>query len=385
ILLMFIMQLSVQAKSQSRITLKVKSLELTKALSLVESKTDYRFVYSNDLVPEFKKVDADFRDAELPEIMAAMLKGTGLGYRVMQNDLVVLYKTSAADNNADITITGTVVDGSGNPLQGANVSVKGGTAGTSTAANGSFTITAAENATLVVSYVGFEAREIAVGGRTNITIQLTPVVTSGEQIVVIGYGTQRKRDLTGSVASVSGADIAKQPNNNPISSLQGKIAGVTIVNSGAAGSAPTVRIRGLNSTNNGDPLYVVDGIFQSSIDYLQPGDIESIEVLKDPSSIAIFGLQGGNGVIVVTTKRARRGQTRVNFQSQVGFQKVTKKIDLVDAAGFKQLYSQQLANIGAAPFDFTNYNGNTDWQDEVLRTGFFNNNSLSLHIIKGRK
>ncbi|MDB5202705.1 MAG: TonB-linked outer membrane protein SusC/RagA family [Ferruginibacter sp.] len=378
VILMLLAQISVQAGSQSRITLKLKNVELTKAISLLEQQSEYRFVYNNNLMPESKKVDANFREAELPEVMNTMLDGTGLSYRMMKEDLVVLYKPTPGEMNADIRLTGRVTDENGNPLVGASINVKGTNNGTSTGANGAYSLTVPDNAVIVVSYVGYESREIAVGGRNEISVQLQPAVRTGEQVVVVGYGTQRKRDLTGSVASVNGNDIARQPNNNPISSLQGKVSGVTIVNSGAAGSSPTVRIRGLNSTNNGDPLYVVDGIFQTSIDYLSPGDIESIEVLKDPSSIAIFGLQGGNGVILVTTKRAKKGQTRVNFQSQVGVQKVNNKIDLVDAAGFKKLYSAQLVNLNAAPFDFTNYKGDTHWQDEIFRTAFFNNNSLSI-------
>jgi TonB-dependent SusC/RagA subfamily outer membrane receptor len=149
--------------------------------------------------------------------------------------------------------------------------------------------------------------------------------------------------LTGSISTVQGEDIARMPATNPVASLQGKVAGLTIVNSGRAGAAPTVRIRGVNSTNNTNPLYVVDGVFQTNIDYLNPADIESIEVLRDPSSIAIFGLQGGNGVIIVTTKRAAKGTTRVTFQSTVGVQTVPHIIDVVDAAGFRKLYDLQSA------------------------------------------
>lgn len=278
----------------------------------------------------------------------------------------------------DIKVSGKVTDATGTALVGASINVKGSNIGTATNANGEYEINVAPNAVLTVSYVGYETAEISVGNRTSIDISLKPSVITGEQVVVVGYGTQRKRDLTGSVSSVSGNDIAKQPNTNPISSLQGKVAGVTIVNSGAAGSSPTVRIRGVNSTNNGDPLYVVDGIFQTSIDYLNSGDIESIEVLKDPSSIAIFGLQGGNGVIIVTTKRAKKGATRVNIQSQVGVQRVAEKIKLVDAGGFKKLYDAQLTNLGSPLFDFTSYTGNTDWQNEIFRTGVFNNNTISV-------
>ncbi len=279
-----------------------------------------------------------------------------------------------AQNNL---ITGKVTGPNGEALAGASVDVKGASAGTSTDAAGNYSINAATSATLVFSYIGYSSQQFAVGARSVINVSLVLNTQLNEQVIVIGYGTQRKVDNTGSVGSVSGNDIARQSNNNPIASLQGRVAGVTIVNSGAPGSTPTVRIRGVNSTGNGSPLYVVDGIFQQNINYLNPGDIESIDVLKDPSSIAIFGLQGGNGVIVVTTKKAKAGKTRISFVSNTGVSVVNNKIKLTDAAGFKKLYDQQLANINAAPFDYTNYNANTDWQDEVLRTGFFNNNSLT--------
>jgi TonB-linked SusC/RagA family outer membrane protein len=235
-----------------------------------------------------------------------------------------------------------------------------------------------DTAVLVVSYVGYQTKEVAVSSQTTVHIVLSSSATELNQVVVIGYGTQKKRDLTGSITVIDGDDIAKMPNSNPVSSLQGKVAGMTVVNSGQAGTAPTVRIRGVNSTNNADPLYVVDGILQTNIDYLNPADIASIEVLKDPSSIAIYGLQGGNGVIIITTKQAKQGQTRISFQSNISLQHVYHTIDLTDAAGFKKLYNQQLENVGASPFDFTNYTANTNWQDLILRTAVQSNNSLSI-------
>ncbi|WP_114784520.1 SusC/RagA family TonB-linked outer membrane protein [Botryobacter ruber] len=280
----------------------------------------------------------------------------------------------------NITVRGKVTDASdGQPLIGAGVQIKGTTQGTVTDIDGNYELqNVPPNATLVISYVGYSDQEHPVNNRAVINAQLGSAISELEQVVVVGYGTQRKRDLTGSISSVSGQEIAQQPNVNPVSSLQGKVAGLTVVNSGRAGASPTVRIRGVNSTNNTDPLYVVDGIFQNNIDYLNPGDIESIEVLRDPSSIAIFGLQGGNGVIIVTTKRAAKGETRVNFQSNVGVQRVQKKIDVVDAAGFRQLYNEQLANLNAAPFDYTNYNANTDWQDLIFQNALITNNNLSI-------
>lgn len=279
----------------------------------------------------------------------------------------------------NITVKGKVTDAeTKETLIGVSVIVKGTSNGTQTDMNGNYSINAPADATLVFNYIGFGSQEVALSGRTTVDVQLSVSNQQLEQVVVIGYGTQRKRDLTGSITSVKGTDIERSPNINPVSSLQGKVAGLTVVNSGTPGAAPTIRIRGVNSTNSANPIFVVDGVIQTNIDYVNSADIESIEVLKDPSSTAIFGIQGGNGVIVVTTKRAAKGETRVSLQSTAGIQKVPNQIEVVDAEGFKQLYSAQLANLNAAPFDFTNYTANTNWQDLAFKEAALSNSNLSI-------
>lgn len=277
-----------------------------------------------------------------------------------------------------IKVKGRVTDIAGIGLPAVSVTVKGTAKGTQTNSDGDYSIEVEAGKTLVFTFLGFQTKEVTIKQQGIVNIQLNETQTVLNQVVVVGYGVQKKRDLTGSISSVKGSDLAKMPATNPISSLQGKVAGLTIVNSGDAGSSPTVRIRGVNSTGNSDPLYVVDGVFQSNIDYLNPADIENIEVLRDPSSIAIFGLQGGNGVIIVSTKRASKGETRINFQTSVGMQSLTNQIGVTDAEGFKKLYSAQLANLGAAPFDYSNYNANTKWQDLIFQKALINSNSLSI-------
>lgn len=278
----------------------------------------------------------------------------------------------------NVTVTGNVKDDSGMAMPFVTVTVKGTNRGVQTEVNGNYSISAPANGTLVFTYLGYLAQEVAINSKSKIDVTLKSDTKNLEQVVVVGYGTQKKRDLTGSITSISGTDIDKIQGTNPIASLQGKVAGLTVVNSGSPGSSPTVRIRGISSTNSANPLYVVDGLLQDNIDFLNPADIESIDLLRDASSTAIYGLRGANGVIAVTTKRASRGKTRVNFQSSLGIQHVTNQIDVVDAAGFKKLYSAQLANLGAAPFDYTNYTANTNWQDEILRDAVINTNSLSI-------
>ncbi len=277
----------------------------------------------------------------------------------------------------NVTVTGNVKDDSNGPIPFATVLIKGTNKAVQTEANGNYAISVPKGSTLVFSYLGYVPQEIVVNSQTKIDVTLKSDTQNLEQVVVVGYGTQKKKDLTGAISSVSGDDIAKMPAVNPLASLQGKVAGLTVVNSGGAGSQPVIRIRGISSTNSASPLYVVDGLLQDNIDFLNPADIESIDLLRDASSSAIYGLRGANGVIAITTKRAAKGQTRINFVSNVGVQKVHNRIAVTDAAGFKKLYSTQLKNINAAPFDFSNYNANTDWQDLILQSAIINSNSLS--------
>jgi TonB-linked SusC/RagA family outer membrane protein len=278
------------------------------------------------------------------------------------------------------TLSGRVVSASGEGLAGATVRVKNTNTGTNTDANGAFTISVGPTATLVVSYVGYVNQEVNVASnQTDVVITLQASGTQLSDVVVIGYGTASKRDLTGSIVKISGGEVADKPNANPVASLQGKVAGLSVVNSGTPGRAPDIRIRGTISIGSVSPLYVVDGIFNDNIDYINPNDIESIEILKDPSSLAIFGVRGAAGVILVTTKRAKAGQVVVNFNTSYGFKKLTDKIKLADAATFKTLYDEERTNLGVTvPFDYAPWTGNTDWIDAVTRTGHFSSNNLTL-------
>ena len=280
---------------------------------------------------------------------------------------------------ADTTITGKISSPTGEALVGVSVSVKGTSTGTSTDKNGNYTLTVPDNATLVFSSVGFESQEVGVSEASSFNIALSAVSAALEQVVVIGYGTANKRDLTGSIVKIAGKEVADKPNANPIASLEGKVAGLSVVNSGTPGRAPDIRIRGTVSIGQVQPLYVVDGILNDNIDYINPNDIESIEVLKDPSSLAIFGVRGATGVIAITTKRAKAGQVVINFNTSVGFKKLIDKIELANADQFKELFAEERANNGVtAAFDYGGLTANTDWIDAVTRTGKFNNNSLSI-------
>lgn len=276
------------------------------------------------------------------------------------------------------TVTGTVTDSTNEPLIGASVVIQGTSNGTITDIDGKYSITASPDNVLEFSYVGMVKQDVKVGSQHVINIQLKEDSQMLAETVVIGYGSAKKRDLTGSITNIKGAEIANKPSTNPLSSLQGKVAGVQIINSGQAGSDPEIRVRGTNSINGYKPLYIVDGLFNDNINFLNPEDIESMEVLKDPSSLAIFGVRGANGVIIITTKKAKEGQTLVNINTSFGWKHVVDRIKMVNASQFKELYSEQLVNEKNPAFDFSSWNADTDWQDEVLQNGFITNNNISV-------
>ncbi|WP_276503863.1 TonB-dependent receptor [Terrimonas pollutisoli] len=366
---------------QDRISLRMKKTEIGGILRTIEKQTNYRFLYNDNLEEIREKVTINVREASLGEVLNLLLDNTRLQYQLMNDNLVVIKEDSNAPTRLpDVVIRGKVTGEGGAPLSGASVIIKGTNTGTSTNNEGNFSITAADaNVTLVISSVGYDAQEVALGGRTDITVALVTSTKVMDQVVVIGYGTASKRDLTGSITKVSGKDIADKPNTNPVASLQGKVAGLSVVNNGTPGAEPDIRIRGTISIGSVKPLYVVDGIFNDNIDYINPNDIESVEILKDPSSLAIFGVKGAAGVIAITTKRAKAGQTIINVNSSFGFKKLVDKIKLANAADFQTLFEEEKANIGVtAPFDYAKWPFDTDWIDVVTRTGKFNTNNLSL-------
>lgn len=251
--------------------------------------------------------------------------------------------------------------------------------GAATDLDGNYSLNVPGNdAVLVFSFLGMSTIEESVGDRAVINVAMAQATDQLDEVVVIGYGTAAKRDLTGSIVSIDGSEVADKPSTNPVASLQGKVAGVHITNSGRPGAEPDIRIRGTNTIHGVKPLYVVDGILNDNINYLNPADIESIEILKDPSSLAIFGVRGANGVIAITTKQAKAGELNFNFNSTVGFKEVSDPMEMADAAGFKLLYDEQLVNDGAAPYDYGNWTGNTDWQDQIFQKGILNYNHLSV-------
>ncbi|MES3019164.1 MAG: TonB-dependent receptor [Bacteroidota bacterium] len=281
------------------------------------------------------------------------------------------------------TITGTILDGiDGKPLAGASVAVKGGGGSTSTDANGAFTLQVPDNnAVLVVRYIGYVTQEVAVGSRTRIEITLKPDQAELAQVVVVGYGTQNKRDVTGAVKSLKSEDFNKGIITSPQQLLQGKVSGVNVTAaSGEPGAATGITVRGPGGLRTGStPLFVIDGLPLDNsstgggdpLAFINPQDIESIDVLKDASATAIYGSRGANGVILVTTKRGKAGASTLGFASSVGISKIARKLPVFSAAQFRT----EVPKVGGVLDD---KGGNTDWQDEITRQGLTQNYNLTL-------
>jgi TonB-linked SusC/RagA family outer membrane protein len=361
------------------ITLKTQNAEIAQVLSSIQKQGDFRFLYNSKLKDLKQKVSVDFENLEIKEVMRRLFAGTNLTYVQLDNNLVAI--RSSNPDEKDLRVTGKVTNDAGEGIASASVTIKGTSQGTVTDMNGNFALTVPENAVLVISAIGYEDMEVSVNNQQVINVKLQQATLKMDEVVVIGYGAASKRDLTGSIVKVSGKDIADKPNINPMASLQGRVAGLYIVNSGTPGAQPDIRLRGTSSFGQVRPLYVVDGILNDNIDFLNPNDIESIEILKDPSSLAIFGIRGATGAIVITTKKAKAGQINVNFSSTLGLKRLVDRIDMVDANGFKTLYDEEQANNGVPlneRFDYTPWTGNTDWIEAMTRTAFFNTNNLSV-------
>ncbi len=389
------LQVSAKGWSQDRITLKMSEAEIKKVLFAIEKKTDYRFLFAEESVKGKPRVNLDVREATLPEVLDKVLANTGIGYKVLGTNLVVLREgiNPAEIIAQEVRITGKVTSATGEPLAGVSITVKGTRTGTVTDANGNFAITVPDDAVLIISSIGYESQEVSVAGKTSLAIVLQQSEKVQDAVVVIGYGTAVKRDLTGSITKVKGETIAAQPNTNPLASLQSKVAGLNIVNTAIPGSTPDVRIRGTISVGSIRPVYIIDGIFSDNMDFVNPSEIESVEVLKDASSLAIFGIKGAAGAILVTTKKAKAGQLNINFNTTYGSKKLVDKIALANGNEFRNLATFEAnSRVDDDPsatslLNFVNdvgtpgmgaFTGNTDWIDAVTRTANFSSTNVSL-------
>jgi len=278
--------------------------------------------------------------------------------------------------HAQNLITGTVTDSTGKPLVGVSVQKKNTKTGTTTNGQGVYSINATNTDVLVFSYIGYQPQEIPVNNKTDINVSLSSSSVQLTDVVVIGYGTANKRDLTGSIVKVAGKEVADKPNSNPVASLQSKVPGLYVVNNATPGAQPDIRIRGTVSLGQVHPLYVVDGIFNDNIDYLNPNDIESIEVLKDATSAAIYGTRAATGVILVTTKKGKAGKFTVDYNGFLGTSAPARKLDLLNAQQYATIINERSLG-GGGPIvysDPSSLGKGTDWQKIIFNNGAYRSN-----------
>ncbi|MDR1455138.1 MAG: TonB-dependent receptor plug domain-containing protein, partial [Tannerella sp.] len=361
------------------ITLSLNNVTVRNALETLKKEYKYMFVYESNDVNTRKVISVSAQNQPLDAVLNQILTGQDVAYEVNEKNIVIRKSTpvrTQAVGQQGRRITGTVADRAGEPIIGANIVEKGVPAnGSITDTDGKFSVNVAPGATLAVSYIGYVTQEVAVGNQTSLNITLAEDLQALEEVVVIGYGTVRKSDLTGSIASVSEKQFRDQPVKRVEDILKGRAAGVEVTTtSGVPGGSVKVRIRGTTSINkSSDPLYVVDGIVSTSgLDGLNPADIQSMEVLKDASATAIYGSRGANGVILVTTRSGEAGKTRITADVQIGVSNILKKYDLLDTYEYAQALTDIRGGGMISAADMEGYKNGTkgiDWQDLMLQTG----------------
>lgn len=348
-----------------------KGKTVRNVLNIIEKEGKVRFFYNDDFNQLDKIISQNIENGELSQILTAVCEEAQLSYKVMENNFIVVYPQELQQQT---TITGKITDAAtGEPLPGVNILVQGTTQGTITDNNGKYTLpNVSESSVLIFSFIGYIQETITVGDQTVIDVALIEDITSLQEVVVVGYGTVRKSDLTGSVASVKADDIKAEGSSNIQMALQGKTSGVSIESgSGQPGSGVRILIRGTSTLNNNNPLYIVDGIPVENINNINSSDVESMEVLKDASASAIYGSRASNGVVLVTTKSGVDGETKFEVNANYGFQKLTKSLDVLNATQFAQVEKDGYVNSGLpVPERFQNpaqYGVGTDWQKELYR------------------
>ncbi len=390
-LIFFLALVQVSAKSYSQVTrlnLRFQNETLESVFEKIEANSEFSIFYKNELIKNSHTVSGRFRDALIFEILDEVLASENLTYTVKDKLIIIVPKEPADQQEAELQqqqgISGRVTDKSGVALPGVTVVVKGKTQGTVTDANGNYSLSNVQpDAVLVFSFVGMKMQEVAVSGKSAINITMTEETFGIEEVVAIGYGTVKKSDLTGSVSSVKNEEINAYASSNLVDALKGRAAGVQVMqNDGAPGAAISMRIRGTNSImGRNEPLYVIDGV-PASNRLINNADIESIEILKDASATAIYGSRGANGVVLITTKKGKKGASRVEYQSNFGIQSVVKKIDLMNATQYALLYNEQTTNDGLANHfsdaEIESLGEGFDWQDAIYRQAPIQEHNLSI-------
>lgn len=374
------------AHSQNaKVSIHMNNVKLDKILNEIENQTDYLFIYNNQ-VDINKITSVKVKNEAVAQVLDRILSGTGINYE-LEGTHIILTTEAIKDLHAQQqakTVTGTVTDVSGEPIIGANIRIKGTTTGTITDIDGNFSIEAKPQSVIEVSYIGYLTQETVINNQKSIRFLLKEDTKTLDEVVVIGYGVQKKADLTGSVANINTEKLNTQSNANIGQALQGKIAGVDIVSQGGApGSGTRIMVRGIGTLNNASPLYIVDGMYMNSIDHINPNDIASIDVLKDASSAAIYGSRAANGVIIVTTKEGSNteGKPIIDLSVNLGISTASKFLDMLDAKGWAEVTTIARQAIGKPALDMATDLANkpdNDWQDIMFRPALMQNYNLSV-------
>ncbi|MBS1750590.1 MAG: TonB-dependent receptor plug domain-containing protein, partial [Bacteroidetes bacterium] len=357
------LQLAAKTYSQEvKLTLNLKKITISNVLRTIERKTDYTFVYSSDFFPSEHKIDLQVKEMPVSGILAIILDKTGFTFKKIDDDIIVITSDQLSTNLK--IVKGKVTDNKGVPLQGITVAVENSNIQTATDSKGEFSINAPENGVLIFTSVGYITERLEIKNRQEIIIVLTANAMGLDEVVVIGYGQRKKKDVTGALSTISDKDIAKSTAMTPELALQGNAAGVFVESGGGEPNArPMVRIRGVNTFGYAEPLYVIDGVpiyeggagvtegaigdIRSPINILSkinPQDIESISVLKDASAAAIYGVRASNGVILITTKKGKTGRPRIEFGASYTLQNIPKTIPVLNTQQYMGLVKESYNN-----------------------------------------
>ena len=362
-------------------TLSVENQSVKEVFDYIEQNSEFIIFYLDKTVDLNRKVSIQLKDQQVESILNQLFENTDNTYTINDRQIIISKRKEVmpeVPESKEVTqqkkvVTGTVVDALG-PVAGANIIVKGTANGTMTDMDGKFSLEVPEDATLEISYIGYVTQQIKVGSQTTLNITLKEDTQALDEVIVIGYGIQKKSVVTGAISSVKAEDIMNTANTRPEQALQGKTSGVQVLSSsGAPGSAMKIRIRGYSSNGNSEPLYIVDGLRTTDISNLEPSNIASMEVLKDGASAAIYGAEGGNGVVLITTKSGKTGKAQVTYDFQYTLQSLGKSAELMDAYQYLGYMSESGALTGV------NYEGiDTDWIKESFETSPMQKHNISI-------
>lgn len=366
------------------VTVDLKNSTIKGLISVIEKQTPYRFSYKDVVLPEARNVTVSMKNVSVPTVLDAIFPSEGLSYKVVSDKSIVIFKKDAAKKGARATsvVSGVIYDETKTPLIGANVVVKGTDVVAVTNIDGEYSIKVPADGVLEISYVGYGKKEIAVEGRSNIDIDMQPIVL--EEVVVVAYGTQRKSSVTGSIDVISSEKMEKMPTPNIAYSLQGTVPGLIITdNGGKPGSTPSINIRAAGTMSSTEPLVIIDGVPAGLGDFyaLSPTDLESISVLKDASSAAIYGSRASNGVLLITTKKGNtESAPKVDVSYTASIQRPTKVPELNTSWDYAKLVNESYVQAGGNPLyqqeeiqmmmDGSNpdYYANTNWWEEAVKS-----------------